>query len=87
MNNNLALNEDQGHNDIPDEVLKITALEYLKEALLREQYEKAPALTQNAKALGAEQKEIKTVIAQAIKKGPFVVQNEANQRVKTQPRF
>ena len=46
-----------------DEVLKLTALIYLKEALVAQRYEECAALISEAKDLGAKQSEINALIA------------------------
>lgn len=60
MNTNLLNN-----NDItvyPDNVLKVTALNYLAEALNNEEYEKCAELVHFAKAFGAKPTEVKAII-------------------------
>ena len=46
-----------------DEILKVTALLYLKEALLKEEYEGCQELVDSARKFGAQQGEINEVIA------------------------
>ncbi|MCR4336373.1 MAG: hypothetical protein NUV91_01005 [Candidatus Omnitrophica bacterium] len=50
-----------------DEVLKVTTLLYLQEALLKEKYEGCKELIEIAKKFGAQQSEIKEVIAAYIR--------------------
>lgn len=47
-----------------DEVLKLTSLIYLKEALLAQRYEDCAELIRQAKDLGAKQSEISALIAE-----------------------
>ncbi len=49
-----------------EEILKVTALLYLKEALRKEQYEDCPELIQTAKSFGARQSEVRKVIVEYI---------------------
>ena len=51
-----------------DELLKITALLYFKEALVDQEYEQCPALIANAKRYGARRADIKQVIEE-VRKG------------------
>jgi hypothetical protein len=59
MENNALLNQEFR----ADQILKVTALLYLKEALVGQQYEVAPSLIEAAKNAGANQGEISLVIA------------------------
>lgn len=49
-----------------DALLKVTALLYLKEALLKEEYESCDELADNARNYGAEEGEIREVLAAAV---------------------
>ena len=49
-----------------EEILKVTALLYLKEALRKEQYEGCPELIRTAKGFGARQSEVRKVIVEYI---------------------
>ena len=80
MNNNVIQNNQKNQQANPDDVLKATALLYLQDALVSEQYEDAPELIATAKKFGAQQGEISKVIAEyvaGVRKGR---RNEANQR-------
>jgi hypothetical protein len=61
MENRALLN--QGRAIGPDQILKVTALLYLKEALIAQEYESCPELIDSAKGLGAAQSDINAVIA------------------------
>ena len=64
MRNNLLYNDERNKPVTPDETLKATALIYLKEALVREEFEQCPELILKAKQFGAEGGEIRKVIAE-----------------------
>ena len=51
-----------------DDVLKVTALSYLEETLIKEQYELCADLIKAAKEYGADKKEVQAVLAQHIGK-------------------
>ncbi len=53
----------EGNAILEDEVLKVSALLYFKEALVRQEYETCAELAAAAKEHGAEQSEINEVIA------------------------
>ncbi len=63
---NFLINEKQNKPLTQDRILKATALLYLKEALVREQYEDCKELIQNAKDFGAEGKEISTLLEEHV---------------------
>ena len=67
--------------------LKVTALLYLREALLRERYEEAAELIRKAKRFGAEQDDIQDVIAQYVNKLKGKVSLEVNQNQINRLRF
>ena len=67
MRNFLLPNEKQNKPLNHDQILKATALLYLKEALIKEEYEDCQGLIQNAKDFGAEAKEISMLIADHIR--------------------
>ncbi len=48
--------------DLADEVLKVTALLYLEDALVKQEFEDCKELIETAKELGAEQADITDVI-------------------------
>jgi len=64
-------------NKTADNVLKATALVYLKEALLKEDYEHCALLAAQVRKYGASESEIKTILNEAVlgigtkKKGQF----------------
>ena len=61
MENNVLLNPEQALGT--DQILKVTALLYLKEALVAQKYETCQELIDTAKKLGVEQGDISAVIA------------------------
>ena len=67
MRNFLTSNQNQQKSSNHDQILKATALLYLKEALVKEEYEDCSNLIQNAKDFGAEAKEINELILQHIR--------------------
>ena len=52
-----------------DPILRLTALLYLKEALINQKYEVCPELIDTAKNLGADQGDISAVIAEYLNAG------------------
>ena len=67
MKNNVLLNEEQALGT--DQLLKLTALVYLKEALEAQAYETCRELTDTAKKLGIDPGDISAVIAEHLKAG------------------
>ncbi len=61
MGNNVLINDDQALGT--DQVLKLTALVYLNDALAAQEYETCRELIDTAKNLGVSQGEISAVIA------------------------
>ena len=61
MKNNVLLNEGQALGT--DQILKVTALLYLKEALVAQEYETCQELIDTAKNLGVDQSDISALIA------------------------
>jgi hypothetical protein len=61
MENNVLLNQGQALG--PDEILKVTALLYFKEALAAQKYESCQELIDTAKNLGVSPGDISAVIA------------------------
>ncbi len=85
MKNNTVLEDKGGQAVISDEILKVTALLYFKEALVNQAYESCQELVDLAKGFGASKGEIKQVIAAVIRdKGSG--QSGAN-RGKIRPRY
>ena len=78
MKNNATLNEGQAlaSNDI----FKVTALVYLKEALVKQEYESCKELVEIARKLGARQGEIDGTIASYLRGDKPGGQNGAVQR-------
>ena len=65
MENNVLIKEQQAQG--AESILKVTALLYLKEALLAQQYESCPGLIDAAKDLGVSQGEITDLISDHLK--------------------
>ena len=61
-----------------NELLKVTALLYFKDALAQQEYESCAELVGSAKGFGAEQGEIDEVIALYLRGGKAGGPNEAN---------
>lgn len=62
MENNALLNQGQASGS--DQILKVTALLYFKEALIAQEYESCRELIDAAKNLGADPGDISAVIAE-----------------------
>jgi hypothetical protein len=60
MENNVLINQGQAFGS--DQILKLTALLYLKEALVAQEYESCQELVDTAKNLGIDQGDISAVI-------------------------
>ena len=67
MKNNVFLNEEQALGT--DQLLKVTALVYLQEALVAQKYETCQELIDTAKNLGVEQGDISAVITDYLNAG------------------
>jgi len=65
MGNNVLINEEQALGT--DQLLKLTALVYLKEALVTQKYETCQELIDTAKDLGIDSGEISAVIEDYLK--------------------
>ena len=63
MRNNAIFKDGGIRSSSRDEILKVTALLYLKEALLKEEYEGCQELVDSARKFGAQQGEVNEVIA------------------------
>lgn len=72
---------------LPDNTLKVTALLYFKEALVKEQYETCAELLQSARGYGANPNEIHAVIDEVFGKGKGRRRKEANQQSGGRRRF
>ena len=81
MNDNATLNQQDIQADA-NELLKVTALFYLKDALVKEEYETCKELLELAKKFGAGQSEIKEVLAEVFKGLNAARPNEANRRTR-----
>jgi len=67
MENNVLLNEEQALGT--GQLLKLTTLVYLKEALVSQKYETCQELIDTAKNLGVDQGDIKAVITDYLNAG------------------
>ena len=80
MRNNVILKDEGSRSSSSlNEILKVTALLYLKEALFREEYEGCQELVDSARKFGAQQGEINEVIAVYLR-DKAGGQSEANQK-------
>jgi len=66
MRNNLIYTN-QKKPAAPNEALKATALIYLKDALVKEEFEQCPQLIQKAQYFGAGKHDVQVVIAEYVK--------------------
>lgn len=81
MKNN-AVQNNEGQSVISDQAFKVTALQYVKEALFNEEFEDCERLIDIAKKFGAQQGEINAVITAYIRGDKAEAgggQSEANQ--------
>jgi hypothetical protein len=67
MKNNVLLSDEQALGS--DQIVKVTALLYLKEALVAQAFESCRQLIDTAKSLGVEQGDISAVIADYLNGG------------------
>jgi len=66
----ITLNQSEGlYTD--EQALRLTALSYLKEALVKERYEECAELIAAAKRFGATQRDIRVNIAQSVRRLKF----------------
>ncbi len=63
MNNQLRFNNPNKDRPLSHEMLKITALVYLTDALNAQRFEECPSLIRKARKFGAPESEIRRVIA------------------------
>lgn len=87
MKNNLVIKGSESGQLNSNEVLKLTSLIYLKEALLAQQYEDCAGLIRDAKGFGAEQAEISALLVDVFRERKADVNNEANQNNEGRSRF
>ena len=64
---NEVINKGKGKPIASSDILKATSLLYLKEALLKDEFETCAGLVQSAKRFGAQESEIKEVLAEAVR--------------------
>ena len=77
MKSDVILTNEENQAAVADEILKATALVYFKDALLKQEYESCKELADLAKKFGAQQSEIREVIASYLKEAKLGNQNEA----------
>ena len=65
MKENIVYNNERNKPETPDEVLKVTSLIYLAEALFNEKYEDCGELIKIAKRFGARKGDIRRVITES----------------------
>lgn len=87
MRNSVFFNNKKPETVNPDEILKVTALFYLKNALQKDEYEGCADLIQTAKKFGARQSEISAVLTGYQRGGEVQRQNEANRGNRGRRRF
>jgi hypothetical protein len=83
MNRNIIPQNEQNKPQVFSEVLQITALQRLKEALVREEYELCPALIRSAKKRGVDEAGIRSFLAGYV----TGAKGEAGGKVRKRPRF
>jgi hypothetical protein len=71
MRINFTLNKNNQGEQQPDELLQVTALAYLQDALANERYEECAQLVKAARLYGAEGREIQKVLADGAKRARF----------------
>lgn len=70
MRENLAY-KNNNPPKVQDELLKVTALLYLKEALVNQEYEQCPVLIKTAQRFGAGKQDIRKVIDEYTGRGKY----------------
>ena len=81
MRSNLVLPNDNNQPTVPDEILKTTALLYLREALDNQQFEQCPTFVQTAKRFGARPSEVRQVLVEYTNRNKAGRRNEAKERI------
>jgi hypothetical protein len=79
MENNVVFNNGKTITVTFNDMLRVTALLYLKDALIKEEYEGCAELIKAAKSFGARQSEVSKVLTEYKFKLKAARQNEANQ--------
>jgi len=79
VKSNITFNNDKNNPITRDETLKVTALVYFKEALVKQEFEECAELIKAAKRFGAQQAEISDVIAEYARGVEGGRQDEADQ--------
>lgn len=71
MRINFTLNKNDNNEQKPDELLQVTALAYLQDALANERYEECAQLIKSARQYGAQGRDIQKVLADGAKRARF----------------
>ncbi|MCB9772178.1 MAG: hypothetical protein H6754_06470 [Candidatus Omnitrophica bacterium] len=87
MENNLTIKGRENGQLNSNEVLKLTSLIYLKEALLAQRYEDCAELIRDAKGFGAEQVEISALLVEVFRGRKTDADSEAKQINEGRSRF
>ena len=87
MKNNVTLNGNVNGQFYSNQVLKLTSLIYLKEALLAQRYENCAGLIREAKGFGAQQGEISALISEVFRGSQTDANYEVKQKSEGRSRF
>ncbi len=71
MRINFTLNKNKNEEQRPDQLLQVTALAYLQDALTNERYEECAQLVKAARQYGAQAREIQKVLVDGAKRTRF----------------
>lgn len=71
MQFNFLTNNNKEKKETPDELLQITALAYLQDALAQERYEECAFLIKEAKRYGAQGRAIQQLIAEGARRARY----------------
>lgn len=77
MRNNMVFTNQNEKPQAPDELLKTTTLLYLKEALVKQEFEQCAQLIKTAKRFGATDADVKKVLKEYVNGGRGGPRNEA----------
>ncbi len=71
MRFNFTFNKDDQKTNQEDQVLQVTALAYLQDALTNERYEECAQLVKEARTYGAQVRDIQKVLAEGARRARF----------------
>lgn len=71
MRFNFTFNKDNQETNQEDQVLQVTALAYLQDALTNERYEECAQLVKAARTYGAQARDIQKVLAEGARRARF----------------